>query len=310
MSSNFKIAFEALFGTKKGRLIAAQARGRAQDPRDRLQSLQDRFGDLDEGVDEEAPIFLLSSSWRSSSTILQRMVMANNPDILVWGEPYDHCNILDRMLGQISAFTATWPEDKYYLPIGKEYDLSNQWVANLYPEVKCFKQAHRAYFDTLFGSPAKAAGYTRWGIKEVRLNTAHACYLRWLYPNARFIFLRRNPLDAYRSYRQAREWFRTWPERPILTPYAFGRNWAELTQDFLAHAQDIGGLFVRYEDLGDVRMTRKIEDYLGWDIPPSSALAKIGSSTRQNSTRWMPKVERLLLKAGLGKAHRRAGYEF
>ncbi len=309
MSSNFKIIFEALFGTAKGRRIAAEARACATDPRARLQSLQDRFGDLKEGVDQDAPIFLLSSSWRSGSTILQRMVMAHNPDILIWGEPYDHCNLLDRMLDQINAFTARWPEAKYYLPIGKEFDLSNQWVANLYPELKSFKAAHRAFFDSLFGAPAKAAGYAQWGIKEVRLHTAHACYLRWLYPNARFIFLCRNPLDAYRSYRPTREWFRSWPDRPILTPYAFGQNWAELTQDFLAHGESVDGLFLRYEDLGEVQTTRRIENYLGWDIPLSSTLAKIGSSTRKNSTPWLPRLEHMLLKAGLGKAYRQAGYE-
>ena len=84
-------------------------------------------------------------------------------------------------------------------------------------------------------------GFDRWGVKEVRWDVEMASYLRWLFPDARFVFLVRNPFDAYRSYRQwdwydnwpFHTWYDRWPSEPIDSPESFGSHWRRLAGGFL-----------------------------------------------------------------------------
>ena len=167
------------------------------------------LGDLrknDADSDGDSPIFLLSAGWRAGSTLLQRLIMSD-PKVLLWGEPYDECGIIQAMSRTLKAFRSGWPPNDYYFSGSKP--ASGDWVANFFPVPACLQRGHRAFFETTFAEPAKLTGAERWGIKEVRLNVEHARYLRWVYPNARFLFLFRNPLDAYRSYcRYGRNWKR------------------------------------------------------------------------------------------------------
>ena len=57
--------------------------------------------------DNEEPIFLLSAGWRSGSTLLQRLIMSD-PRVLIWGEPYDECGMVQAMAGTMTAFRAGW----------------------------------------------------------------------------------------------------------------------------------------------------------------------------------------------------------
>ena len=66
-------------------------------------------------------------------------------------------------------------------------DLTLEVVANLYPSQE-FLNAHLAYFDRLLIQPSRRFHKARWGLKEISLTADDACYLRWLLPNARFLF--------------------------------------------------------------------------------------------------------------------------
>jgi hypothetical protein len=229
--------------------------------------------------DDEAPIFLLSAGWRSGSTLLQRLLMSDK-SVLIWGEPYDECGLIQAMAASVRAFRPGWPRADYYYdgtPIGQ---LSGNWVANLFPSPESLRDAHRALFDTLFAQPARTAGAERWGIKEVRLGAEHCRYLRWLYPKARFLFLYRNPLDAYRSYcSYGRNWYDTYPDRPVFTPRAFGAHWRHLMAGFLRDADELGALRIRYEDLvGGKAHLDEIEAYLGIRIDRDILKVKVRNS--------------------------------
>ena len=139
---------------------------------------------------------------------------------------------------------------------------------------------HRALFVSMFADPAKRAGASRWGIKEVRLGIEHAYYLRWLYPKARFLFLYRNPLASYQSYVGfGRDCYYTWPDRPVFTPTAFGSLWRQLMEGFLRNNETVGRMLVRYEDLTKRDyVIRKIEDYLTICIDRSLLDTKVGGS--------------------------------
>lgn len=265
-------------------------------------------GDAD---DPERPIFLLSAGWRSGSTMAQRLIMSSRK-VLMWGEPYDECGLIQAMASSSRAFRAGWPPEEYFYRGQPLSDLSGSWIANLFPDLESWRAGQRALFDRMFSKPAQAAGVRRWGIKEVRLSGDHAFYLRWLYPNARFVFLYRNPLDAYRSYRRyGSNWYDVFPDRPVLTPRYFGRHWADLTQSFLVEAETLGALVVRYEDLiaNEVWIDR-LESHLEIDIDRTVLRNKVGSSKEQRRQVQPSYLERWLLRRAVSPTAEKTGYKF
>lgn len=278
-----------------------------------LAALRERRPDL-RSPNRSAPIFIFCSGWRSGSTLLQRWVMTDQ-HTLVWGEPYGHAGLIPSLAGQLKAFTQGWPQDDFFAT-GQDLDenLSQAWVANLYPALMDFMNAHIGYFETLFLKPAIAAGKDRWGVKEVRLNVDHACYLQWLFPNAKFLFLYRNPYHAYSSYRKWRSWYRTWPDEPIFTAGQFGAVWKELAADFIENHHRVGGLLLPYEELSTQLTKSRLEDYLGFPLADTSSLERVrgtgASNLAQKHLHWIPKLETLLLKRQVEPVSLRLGYRY
>ncbi|MGA7180853.1 MAG: sulfotransferase [Thiobacillaceae bacterium] len=259
--------------------------------------------------DHEEPIFLLSAGWRSGSTLLQRLIMSDSR-VLIWGEPYDECGLIQALAESMRAFRPGWPPQEYFYDGTPPSQLSGEWVANLFPSLEDWRRGQRALLETMFAEPAKRAGAKRWGIKEVRLGTEHAFFLRWLYPKARFIFLFRNPLDAYRSYsRYGRNWYDTFPDKPMFTPTAFGKHWRRLADGFLRDAGLLNALVIRYEDLvgGQVRLD-EIEQHLSISMDRSLLETKVGSSERLGEKAWVSRLERWLLKRAVAPVANEAGY--
>ena len=264
-------------------------------------------------LDDEQPVFVLSSGWRSGSTLLQRMIMKNNMDLLLWGEPFAHCNIHDGLVSQFRAFTSQWPQDTWFLSRMKLQDPSDTWVANLYPDFDDLLRAHRSFHNTLFAEPARRAGCKTWGLKEVRFTIDHATYLRALYPKCKIVLLYRYPFDAYLSYsRWNVTFFRTWPDRFVPTPYAFGRNWAELTRGYLEGHERVDAHLIKYEDLDDPEAVERLQTYLGWPVPRSSEMRRIreldSQADRKPQRRSLHPLERAMLGLATRSVRRVAGY--
>lgn len=256
----------------------------------------------------EAPVFVLSAGWRSGSTLLQRMIMEHNHDIVIWGEPFAHADIWRSMASQFRCFTARWPPERWFLSAGKASNLTDYWVANLYPDIADLLDGHRKFYDAVFGRPSRARGCKTWGMKEVRLTIDEAGYLRALYPKCKLLLLYRNPRDAYLSYlKLGAAWYRRWPDKPVATAYSFGRNWAEMTGGFIRGCKDVGGLVVRYEDLDDASEVKRIENYLGWPVPRASGMNLVGDS-RRSRIQCLPRMQRILLDLSVGRAFKDAGY--
>lgn len=258
---------------------------------------------------DEQPIFLLSAGWRSGSTLLQRMLMEHNRDIIMWGEPFDHSNIHDCMANQFRSFTAQWPFERFFLSKRAGRNLADEWVANLYPDVDYLLKAHRRFFDGVFGEPARAIGRSCWGVKEVRLTIDHATYFRALYPRCKIVFLYRNPHDAYLSFRRLEaRWFWSWPDDLVKTPYAFGRHWAETTRGFLEGRRKVNALLIRYEDLDHPTEVERLADYLGWRVSRSSTLERRDIGESQGKSGRLPWLDRSILDFVTGATRRAAGY--
>ena len=272
-----------------------------------LEQIKQRWPDV-QSREQQSPIFILSAGWRSGSTLLQRIIMSKE-SILVWGEPYSHARIISHLADGISAITKSWPDDEWFIDRYDLNKLDSTFVANMYPPIENMQQACLAYLKAILEVPAKQRGFTRWGLKDVRLTIEDAHFLKWLFPRAKFLFLCRNPYDAYKSYRLDRSWYFEWPNSPVFTAREFGRHWSLLASGFFQGASDLGGMFIRYEDLlNDVTKSDALESYLDLQIDTSLFKIKVGSHYR--SGEQLPSCELKQLRNEVGSMANILRYEY
>lgn len=253
---------------------------------------------------QDEPIFIFSAGWRSGSTLLQRLICSSN-DVFMWGELYDKSNIIQKMASSIEPFSASWPPKGYYKN-DDEGNLSEKWIANLYPKPEQLVNSFYSFFNTLFvASISKKKPELRWGMKEVRFGFKEALFLKFLYPNCKVLFLERDLLGAYESYinfSKYKDWYSRWPFNKAFTPYAFAKHRANLIRDFQKCIPLTNGLAVKYETLTeDSETLDKIENYLGIKINRDAIKKKVGSGAERKfnaRAQTVSYLERILLKLG------------
>ncbi len=256
-----------------------------------MSSLKERF----DAVDAQGslvrppggePIFLLSAGWRSGSTLLQRLVCSSGK-AFIWGEPHGQAGVIPLMTRSACVLREDWPSEESIAPRGPMGDVSERWIANLCPETQDLYNGYRAFFDSWLAYPAASRGAARFGLKEVRLDAENARFLEWVYPDARFVFLVRNPYDTWASAK-GMGWEYLWPNRILSTVEEFVSHWRRLAEGFAAWQGD-NALLVRYEDV--VSNPRAIDDLIehvgladwdpkvlenrvrGWKAPPTPLTA-------------------------------------
>ena len=287
-----------LLGSDSARRSRRESLGQARRPEDGVAA----FLALAEAAppSDERPIFILSAGWRSGSTLLQRLV-SSGERVLIWGEAYDRAGLVQHLTRSLAPFSDDWPPREYMQPPEALQDISQSWVANLYPPPEALLAAYREMLLELFARPAYAQGATRWGFKEVRLGRAEAMLLKGLFPQASFLFIRRRLEDAYLSYRSFRggmDWYGSWPEETAFTPYAFARHWTRLGRELEAAAAETGGMLIEYDDL--VSGALNLEDvsaYAGIRIDPAVLRKRVGSGTGREGAA-LDGWERAMLRAG------------
>lgn len=266
----FQLIHEELKSQRGKGALQRQAREDAADVKARLADIVRRWPEQI-GTSDARPIFIFAAGWRSGSTLVQRMLTSVD-DIMIWGEAYSRSQLVGTLLKQFRAITMDHPFP-YYVADTFEGDLREQWIANIYPSFDHLIRAHRAFFTELFEVPARAMGKSRWGFKEVRLTSEHALYLKMLFPEAKFIFLYRDPIDAYSSFRgYIRADFVAWPDDPVVTARDFGAMWCKMVSDFSDNYNAVDGVLIKYEELlQDPAVHRRLCDYVEADIPPVDA---------------------------------------
>ncbi len=141
----------------------------------------------------------------------------------------------------------------------------------------------------------------------------HAKYLKWIYPNARFVFIYRNLFDAYRSWR-GNVWADAWPGYYSWSPIAYARHWKLLLSGYINEYKDVDGYLVRYEDLvaGKINL-KELADHVGVSYIDSTVLEKRIASPddkkRRLNKKWITPVERVLLNFIGGNLLKRLGYK-
>jgi hypothetical protein len=252
-----------------------------------------------ENSDTEAPIFLLSTSQRAGSTLLQRILVTDSR-VLLWGEPLSQAGLISRITEAVSA-----PVHPLNLELWRNQgkpassSLPTSWIGLLHPPGDDFRLALRSFFDRWLGESARELGFTRWGFKEIRLGATEATLLHWLYPNAKFIILSRHPYDCYRSLADAIDVGELFDyDHPtgicIDSAVRFARYWNRIAVSWSQLPAGFPFVFIRYEDLISGKFDfRKLESWLGIEIRENVALSvSLGGTAKRSRLNW---YERLII---------------
>ena len=244
--------------------------------------------------DDECPIFVLATGWRSGSTLLQR-ILSTDPNVLLWGEPLGEMALLPgltTMLARVSEFPELRERCSPRNPAFAS--LATSWIASLYPPGGDFREGLRALITSWMGNAARQRGFTRWGFKEVRLGAADAVLLHWLYPKAKFILLTRNPYDCYLSLSDS-GWHNVYHRRPeirIDSAAGLARHWNRLAVSWSELPPEFPAIRIKYEDMvaGNVDF-QMLGSWLGINIREESALSLyIGQTARRRRLGWCQRL--------------------
>ncbi|MBI1285823.1 MAG: hypothetical protein GC183_16075 [Thiobacillus sp.] len=231
--------------------------------------------------DDEEPVFLFATGWRTGSTLMQR-ILVTDPQLLVWGEPHGDLDIVNRLGEIIAGFSRPIAPDSVILS-EKTEEMSGEWIANLYPRTTVIRQAMQSLVYDWLAAPAKELGYARWGMKEVRLGYEDAALLLWLFPKARFVVVTRNPYDSYRSAMQLGALWERWPDRLVNDAYAYGRLWNRLALSWQSAPPDFPVRLYRLEDVTSADVDfQDLAAFCKLDLKPEAAIGKKVGSARSD----------------------------
>ena len=274
-----------------------------------MAALQTNGSGVDGTTDAQAPIFLLSTGWRTGSTLLQR-ILVTDPSLLLWGEPLGEKTLVSRVTEMVNCSLSATDLKWRTRPLPDNLTsslLATSWIATLSPSGDDFRLALRSLFDRWLGDPARRLGFARWGMKEVRLGAAEASLLRWLYPNAKFVILSRHPYESYVSLSDANWHPLYYQNLRVDSAAGFARYWNRLALSWSELPDGFPAFHVKYEDLiGGNFDFRKFESWLGIEIKEDIALSVVvGHSSVRTRPSW---YERWIIAQEAAPGMRSLGY--
>jgi len=261
-------------------------------------------------TDTQVPVFLLSTGWRTGSTLLQR-ILVTDPRLFLWGEPLGEMTLVSRITDMVNHSLSPrdlriWRSQPSFDNLNSSW-LATSWIATLSPPGDDFRLALRSLFDRWLGDPACRLGFTRWGLKEVRLGAAEASLLYWLYPNAKFLMLSRHPYDCYVSLSDANWHPLYYHDLRVDSAAGFARHWNRLALSWSQLPEGFPCFHIKYEDLisGNFNF-RKLESWLGIEIRENVALSVVvGRSSVRPRPSW---YERWIIAHEAGPGMQSLGY--
>ena len=110
-------------------------------------------------IEEEAPIFLLSTGWRAGSTLLQRILITDQR-LLLWGEPLGEMAIISRITEMVSHSMSPLKLRVWESQVDASSSvLATSWIANLYPPSSSLRRALRSLVNEWLAKPARERGF-------------------------------------------------------------------------------------------------------------------------------------------------------
>ena len=282
---------------------------------DSISYLIDEYPDSKKNL--ESPIFIFSAGWRTGSTLLQRLINSN-PNAALFGEAFEHHFLWHQLANQIKAFSPLDQGHACYIPMNYNKIksdivtdfLRNGFTANTTPPVLCLKRAHQIFIETMLKNPAENVGRKIWGIKLVRSDITVAKYFQWLYPNAKFLFIVRNPYEACNSCLNILK------ENKFALPLIVGSkyisnskdysvHWRHCISGFVKHSGKLNSILIKYEDLRAEKLNEKIEKFLNIKLDFSVLEKKVGGLVNKESLKLN---DRVVIDKIAGKYIRKLNY--
>lgn len=259
------------------------------------------------------PVFVFSAGWRSGSTMIQRLI-ASSYEIMMWGEAGGALDSFEDALVRYEQMLGAGGKrfrhgfggngaDQYeaFIKAGKEGE--NKWIACMNPGLEHIKQSLRELLYAIYARPAMEDGYGRWGVKEVQSGLGAAVFLRELFPEAKFVFLVRNPYDAMLSIKR-RNWMDMAGERDPLGFYM--HHWSRLALEF---KQVDFGFHVKYEDIiSNAGVVDEMVRYLELENIDNSFTARSRADWKASNAQQLSLYERMRIRKACGEAISRYGY--
>ena len=228
--------------------------------------------DTDKSPAEAFPIFLLGSG-RSGTTLLQK-ILNSADDVMIWGE---HGGFLKKIAGAYFHQTENLKVNRKIFernPVASDPNLDHHrlkltdfnycWM-NWYGRQEVVTN-FAALIESFFHPPGMEKRY--WGFKEIRYggNDRVIELLAELFPNARFVFIARNPVDVIAS-QSALGWGRR---------TALGGGWKHLAEGWATQNRALlefqrrneeRSHFVSFEELisKDAAAVEDLFDWLGFE---------------------------------------------
>lgn len=174
----------------------------------------------------DRPVFIFAASWRTGSTMLQRLLSASD-ELMIWGEP----GFLEQARGLYNRASNYLQKVEWNRKALNEDRLQDHWIPVLSPASARCEVALKNFFDSLYQEESALIGKARWGFKEVRKNALeNALFLKKIYPDAKFLVLVRDPFDTFRSLKGKRF------HQDLSEKYEAIRTWSQNVEDFHVRA--------------------------------------------------------------------------
>lgn len=203
-------------------------------------TLNELYPDL-HGPLGKSPIFIFEAGPCCGGSQLRTRLL---PDCRLADAPTADPALLDALARQLLAATAgPWsPCD------GQSIDPSAVRDSPV-SAIREILDAQVAFIERLCKRPADQFGASRWGLHCDNVNADYGIYLKLLYPDARFLFLQREPVAAYRCFLDeiGGQSGRNASSTDLATAWA--SRWSELVVSFEHWHSTVGGLCVDYDSL-------------------------------------------------------------
>lgn len=262
------------------------------------------------------PVFVLSAGWRSGSTAVQRLIVSGG-EAFVWGEPYPTGRLLARLTRMAAEATAADNgTERVLVPEDVDRSLSQRWIAISNPPSSAVVQGVRAMLESTYWPPVADSEFTTWGTKEVALTRMQIDTLALAFPDAHFVCVVRNPVDAYRSFRRfvvsgvTTTDSPSSPLRRVAGPRAYGQVWRDMAETFRQRQSDPRFHVYRHEDIaGQKSFPADLGRRLDMRLDPGAWSSIVGSRASPVRVGAIERIELRILRSYLRSEARMWEYQ-